>query len=148
MTLQRAATLVLSLMMTIGLAQAEQKVDFNGHELHYIVINSTDLSPEIARQYNLQRSGQLALLNLSVLKQQPDGVATPVEADVTVRTRNLIGQSQPVELSVVREQNAIYHLGQVRITDREMLWFDVTVDLPGEPEFEYSFSQEMWEEDE
>jgi len=146
MRLHRAAILLLGLAMTLGLAHAEQKVEFRGHELHYIVLNSTNLSPEIASQYGLQRSGRMALVNLSVLKQQPDGVATPVEADVSVQVRNLIGQAQDVELEVVREQNAIYHLGQVRIDDREMLWFDVTVDLPDKPIFEYSFSQEMWEE--
>ena len=148
MNIHRAAMLLLGLAMTLGLAHAEQKVEFRGHELHYIVLNSTNLSPEIASQYGLQRSGRMALVNLSVLEQQPDGVATPVEADVSVRVRNLIGQAQDVDLEVVREQNAIYHLGQVRIDDREMLWFDVTVNLPGEPVFEYSFSQEMWEEGE
>ncbi|GGX42945.1 DUF4426 domain-containing protein [Saccharospirillum salsuginis] len=148
MRIHRAAMLLLGLAMTLGLAHAEQKVEFRGHELHYIVLNSTNLSPEIASQYGLQRSGRMALINLSVLEQQPDGVATPVEADVSVRVRNLIGQAQDVDLEVVREQNAIYHLGQVRIDDREMLWFDVTVDLPDEPVFEYSFSQEMWEEGE
>lgn len=146
MTIRGAAMLVVGLMMTLGLAHAEQKVEFRGHELHYIVLNSTNLSPEIASQYGLQRSSRMALLNLAVLEQQPDGVPRPVEADVSVRVRNLIGQAQGVDLQVVREQDAIYHLGQVRINDREVLWFDVTVELPGQPVFEYSFSQEMWEE--
>jgi len=129
-------------------AQAEQKVVFNGdYELHYIVFNSTMLQPEIARQYNLPRAGRSAIVNLSVLQQQDDGVATPVEATVSLKVRDLLGQQRTIELDVVREQNAIYHLGIVRLLDREMLWFDVSVEIPGERDYDFSFSQEMWEED-
>lgn len=148
MTYKTLALMALSLVMALGSAHAEQKVEFRGHELHYIVLNSTELAPEIARQYNLQRSGRLALVNFSVLKQQPNGVAEAVEAEVRMDVRNLLGQVKPVELTTVREQNAIYHLGQVRFDDREVLWFDVDVQLPGQPLFEHSFSQEMWEENE
>ncbi|MFG1496903.1 DUF4426 domain-containing protein [Saccharospirillum sp. HFRX-1] len=129
-------------------AQAEQKVVFNGdYELHYIVFNSTMLQPEIARQYNLPRAGRSAIVNLSVLQQQDDGVATPVEATVSLSVRDLLGQQRNIELDVVREQNAIYHLGIVRLLDREMLWFDINVEIPGERDYEFSFSKEMWEED-
>lgn len=129
-------------------AAAEQKVVFNGdYELHYIVFNSTMLQPDIARQYNLTRAGRSAIVNLSVLQQQPDGVATPVEAEVSLQVRDLLGQTRQIELDVVREQNAIYHLGSVRLLDREMLWFDISVQIPGERDFDFTFNQEMWEED-
>jgi len=129
-------------------AQAEQKVVFNGdYELHYIVFNSTMLQPEIARQYNLPRAGRSAVVNLSVLQQQDNGVATPVEATVSLSVRDLLGQQRDIELDVVREQGAIYHLGIVRLLDREMLWFDINVEIPGERDYEFSFSKEMWEED-
>ncbi|WP_157954379.1 DUF4426 domain-containing protein [Saccharospirillum mangrovi] len=141
------AVLLFGLLGSIS-AQAEQKVVFNGdYELHYIVFNSTMLQPDIARQYNLTRGGRNAILNLSVLQQQPNGVATPVEAEVRVRVRDLLGQVRQLPLDVVREQNAIYHLGNVKILDREMLWFDIEVEIPGERDFDFSFSKEMWEED-
>lgn len=127
---------------------AEQKVVFNGdYELHFIVFNSTLLQADIARQYNLPRSGRQAIVNISVLQQQDDGVATPVEATVTVRTRDLLGQARPLPIQVVQEQNARYHLSSLKLLDREMLWFDISVSIPGERDFEYSFSQEMWEEE-
>lgn len=147
MTHKTLLPLLLGLVMSLGIARAEQKVDFNDqYELHYIVINSTDVTPDIAAEYDLKRSGTLGLLNLSVLKKQPNGVAIPVDADVAVRVRNLLGQEKSLPMRKVEEENAIYHLGQPRFDDREMLWFDVTVRIPGEPEFEYSFSDEMWEE--
>jgi hypothetical protein len=129
-------------------AQADQKVTFNGYELHYIVINSTMLTPEIAGQYGLVRSGRQALLNLSVLKQRRNDVAVPVpDSTVVVRVRNLLGQSNRLPMRVVEEQNARYHLGSVSFDDREVLWFDIVVSIPGERDFSFSFSQELWEEE-
>lgn len=143
------STLFIVLFGLLSLsAQAEQKVVFNGdYELHYIVFNSTMLQPDIARQYNLPRAGRSAIVNLSVLQQQDDGVATPVEATVSLSVRDLLGQQRTIELDVVREQNAIYHLGIVRLLDREMLWFDINIEIPGERDYQFSFSKEMWEED-
>lgn len=146
MNMIRHGILLLALLGLNGAVQAEQSVEFQGHVLHYIVFNSTMLSPEIAGQYGIPRSGRRAVLNLSVLEQQDNGVDTPVEAEVSVQVRNLLGQARPLELDVIREQNAIYHIGSVEFDDRETLWFDVSVQLPGQPVFEYSFSQELWEE--
>jgi hypothetical protein len=147
MNIRYSLALLLSLFLTVGTAQAVQKVTFNGYELHYIVFNSTMLSPEIAGQYGLVRSGKQALLNLSVLEQRPNDVATPVpDANVSVRVRNLLGQSNQLEIRLFEEQNARYHIGTVRFDDREVLWFDIVVSIPGERDFEFSFSQELWEE--
>lgn len=140
-------TLIVGLALLFGSAIAEQKVEFRGHELHYIVFNSTQLTPEIASRYGLPRSGRQAILNLAVLKQQPNGIGKPVEAEVTVRVRNLLGQSNPLPLQTIREQQSVYHIGSLGFDDREVLWFDITVELPGQPVFNHQFSQELWEED-
>jgi len=148
MNIRSSFALLLSLFLTIGTAQAVQKVTFDGYELHFIVLNSTVLSPQIASQYGLVRSGQRALLNLAVLRQRQNDVAAPVpNAEVSVRVRNLLGQTNRLEMQLIEEQNARYHIGTFRFTDREVLWFDIVVSLPGEPDFEFSFSQELWEED-
>lgn len=129
------------------LAQAEQKVDFGNYEMHYIVFNSSMLQPDIASTYGINRSGQVAVVNLSVLEKQPDGVATPIEAKVSLQTRNLLGQINPIELRIIREQNAIYHLGTLRFTHRDVLRFDVTVEIEGERPFNTTFTQELWRDD-
>lgn len=148
MIVRYSTAFVLGLMLLFSTAQADQKVTFNGYELHYIALNSTMLTPEIARQYGLVRSGQQALLNLSVLEQRRNDVAVPVpNAEVTVRVRNLLGQSNRLDMRVIEEQNARYFIGSVPFDDREVLWFDIVVSIPGERDFEFSFSQELWEED-
>lgn len=148
MIVRYSTAFVLALMLLFSTAQADQKVTFNGYELHYIALNSTMLTPEIAGQYGLVRSGQQALLNLSVLEQRRNDVAVPVpNAEVTVRVRNLLGQSNRLDMRVIEEQNARYFIGTVPFDDREVLWFDIVVSIPGERDFEFSFSQELWEED-
>ena len=148
MIVRYSTAFVLGLILLFSTAQADQKVTFNGYELHYIALNSTMLTPEIAGQYGLARSGQQALLNLSVLKQRRNDVAVPVpNAEVTVRVRNLLGQSNRLDMRVIEEQNARYFIGSVPFDDREVLWFDIVVSIPGERDFEFSFSQELWEED-
>lgn len=148
MIIRYSTAFVLGLMLLFSAAQADQKVTFNGYELHYIAFNSTMLTPEIAGQYGLTRSGQRALLNLSVLEQRRNDVALPVPgAEVSVRVRNLLGQSNRLEMRVIEEQNARYFIGSVPFDDREVLWFDIVVSIPGERDFEYSFSQELWEEE-
>ncbi|HET8903156.1 MAG TPA: DUF4426 domain-containing protein [Saccharospirillum sp.] len=148
MIVRYSTAIVLGLMLLFSTAQADQKVTFNGYELHYIALNSTMLTPEIAGQYGLVRSGQQALLNLSVLEQRRNDVAVPVpNAEVTVRVRNLLGQSNRLDMRVIEEQNARYFIGTVPFDDREVLWFDIVVSIPGERDFEFSFSQELWEED-
>ncbi|MEX0622726.1 DUF4426 domain-containing protein [Saccharospirillum sp.] len=148
MIVRYSTAFILGLMLLFSTAQADQKVTFNGYELHYIALNSTMLTPEIAGQYGLVRSGQRALLNLSVLEQRRNDVAVPVpNAEVRVRVRNLLGQSNRLEMRVIEEQNARYFIGSVSFDDREVLWFDIVVSIPGERDFEFSFSQELWEED-
>lgn len=139
-----AATL---LSCIVFIAQAEQKVDFGNYELHYIVFNSTVLQPDIAARHGISRSAQLAVVNLSVLEKQPDGVAMPIEASVQLQTRNLLGQTNPVELRIIREQPAIYHLGTLRFSHRDVLRFDVTVEIEGQRPFNTTFTQELWRED-
>lgn len=144
--LKRLFTATL-LACAVLLAQAEQKVDFGNYELHYIVFNSTMLQPDIASTYGITRSGQVAVVNLSVLEKQPDGVAIPIEAQVSLQTRNLLGQTNPIELRIIREQNAIYHLGTLRFSHRDVLRFDVTVEIEGQRSFNTTFTQELWRED-
>jgi hypothetical protein len=136
--------LTLASLSVLNLVQAEQKVEFNGYELHYIVFNTTDLSPDIAKQYDIKRSGKRAFINLSVLKQAEDTLPFAVAADVSVTQRNLMGQRGDIELRLIKEGESMYHIGDFLIFDRETIWLDVTVAIEGEAPFEYSFSQQVW----
>ena len=145
MTLIRTATLV-TLMMLSALSLAEQKVDFAGYELHYIVLNTTEIPPAVAETYDIVRSGKRAFINLSILKKTGDGYGIPTAAAVTGVQRTLLGQRQTIDLQEIREGDAIYYIGTFTILNQETLWFDIDLTVQGGPSFEYSFPQKVWRE--
>ena len=90
---------------------------------------STDqLPPEVARAYNIVRSKNRAMLNVSVLREE-DGTA--VVAQVSVKTVNLTGQLKNVTMRQIEEGDAIYYIGEVAIANRETLVFDISVTPEG-----------------
>lgn len=131
-----------TLSMT-SLVQAEQAEHFNGYVAHYNTFNTTLLTPEVARAYGITRSGNLALLNIAVLKKQPEGMDEAVTAQITVNASNLVGQKKPMELIEVQDRGAIYYIGTFRIRDEERIRFDITVQPSGQtaPPHRFRFDQ-------
>ena len=91
--------------------------------------------PEVARAYNIVRSKNRAMLNVSVIRNSDN---MPVEANVSVKTVNLTGQLKSVSLRKVSEGNpevdefvAIYYIGDTTVANRETLMFDIDVTPDG-----------------
>ena len=105
--------------------------DIGNHVVHFSAMTTDQLPPDIARTYNIVRSKNRAMLNVSVLEQ---GSNTPVTATVTVKTSNLTGQLKNVVMRKVTEQEAIYYIGETAVANRETLMFDISVTPDGETE--------------
>lgn len=102
-------------------------VDIGDHVVHFSALSTDQLPPEIARAYNIVRSQNRAMLNVSVLEE---GTNTPVTADVIVKTVNLTGQLKNVTMRMIREPGeteAIYYIGETPVANRETLIFDIEV---------------------
>ena len=99
-------------------------VDIGDHTVYFSAQNTDQLPPEVARAYNIVRSKNRAMLNVSVLEK---GSNTPVTADVTVKTVNLTGQLKNVTMRMIQEQEAIYYIGETPIANQETLIFDISV---------------------
>lgn len=126
-------------------ASASQFERFGDLEVHYIVFNTTDLSPEMAERYGLTRSADLGLINLSGRRVTEDGTTNPVRLELEGSVSNLLGQSQPLEFREIEESGAIYYLESVRFTDRETLRFDVRVtDTETGRHHDIQFSKVLW----
>ena len=102
--------------------------EIGDHVVHFSAQSTDQLPPEVARTYNIVRSKNRAMLNVSVL-HAPDNTAVP--ADVSVKTVNLTGQLKNVTMRRVDEQNAIYYIGEVPVANRETLIFDISVTPEG-----------------
>ena len=103
--------------------------DIGAHVIHFSAQSTDELPPEIAKAYNILRSKNRAMLNVSVI-HKADRV--PVTATVTVKTVNLTGQLKNVTMRQINEQEAIYYIGETAVANRETLVFDITVIPDGE----------------
>ncbi len=95
-------------------------------EVHYIALDSTFLTPAIAKKNNIERSRYNALINISVLdanlKNHP---AKSVLISGTAQ--NNIGQSTTLDFKEVKEGSAIYYLAQLHYKNKEMFHFTIKI---------------------
>lgn len=103
-------------------------IDIGDHVVHFSALATDQLPPEVARAYNIVRSPERAMLNVSVLREI-DNQAVP--AVVTVKTVNLTGQLKNVTMRQIDEGDAIYYIGEVPVANRETLIFDISVTPEG-----------------
>ena len=104
--------------------------DFGSYEVHYNAVRTDSLTPEIARNYGIERSTNRVMLNVTVLRKDA-GARKPVPAEVKVDARNLNEQLKDLELRRISEGEAIYYIGEVSISGTEILVFDISVTPSG-----------------
>lgn len=110
--------------------------DTGNHIVHFSAQSTDQLPPTVAREYNIVRSKNRAMLNVSVISKADN---SPVSAEVTVNTVNLTGQLKNITMREIREGRedqdevvAIYYIGDTTVANREVLVFDIKVRPDGE----------------
>lgn len=102
----------------------ESMKDIGDHVIHFSAQATDELSPEVARAYNIVRSKNRAMLTVSVVRES-DNASVP--AEVSVKTVNLTGQLKNVAMREIEEQDAVYYIGETPVAHRETLIFDIAV---------------------
>lgn len=123
------AVLALALALAAGVAAAAdpaRSVSADGYTVHFNALPTTALSPEVARGYGIARSGTRGFLNVAVLRDAAGG-GTAVPARIAASTRALTGQTTAIDLRELRDQDAIYYIGEFRIRGEELLRFELEV---------------------
>ena len=111
---------------------AATSADIGDYVVHFSAQTTDELPPEIARAYNIVRSANRAMLNVSVIRKADN---KSVAASVEVSTRNLTGQLKNVIMRRIEEPGettAIYYIGETPIANRETLVFDISVTPEGQ----------------
>lgn len=122
-----SAALLAFLAAVSGPAMAEQSQDFGDYVVHFNAVTTNLLSPDMASHYNIQRSSNKALLNITVLKKVLGAAASPVEAEVSASAVNLTDQYRRIDMRKVEEEGAIYYLGTMSVDNQETYDFTVNV---------------------
>ncbi|WP_160063976.1 DUF4426 domain-containing protein [Psychromonas sp. L1A2] len=119
-------TLFLSLLLfTSSTVTAEQFKKFGNLEVHYIAIPSTFIQPEVATQYKIIRSKNNGLLNISILDTKQNNQA--VAATLQGTGKNLIGQTQQLTFTQIKEGKAIYYIAEYPFTNEEIVNFEINL---------------------
>lgn len=139
------AYLVAGLLLSFSIlgtnqAHAEQMQEFGTWQVHYVVIPTTFLLPEVAEQYNITRGKDRALINVSLI-HNTDGPSTATASGEVI---NLLSQRQQLEFREVREGDAIYYLADLKHTDRDLLRFELQVKTPQGRMLQVKFQQKMY----
>lgn len=114
------------LLAAAGAVHAESSLRQGDYVVHYSAVPSTQIAPEVARQYAITRSANRALLNIAVRRGD-----AAVPAKVTGAATNLAGQREDLAVREVREGDAIYYLAEPRVANQDTLAFDLGVQPEG-----------------
>jgi len=119
--------LFLTILFLVSSLVRSAEHTFENYSVHYSLINSSFIHPEIATQYGIKRSKNLALLNISVLKKEATDKNIPVISNIFGHGKNLIGQLKELSFKEIKEVDAIYYIATFPISNGERLSFDLKV---------------------
>lgn len=118
-----ALSLVLGLLLSYQV-NAEQKQALGSWDVHYIALNTTFLTPQVAKQYAIVRSKFNGLINISVLDRKDKSAQSVV---LTGKAKNLLGVVKSLKFKQVTEGKAIYYLAVLPFSDQEQ--YRISIDI-------------------
>lgn len=122
---------ILSLLLSFS-AFADNSTRMAGYTIHHNAFLSNELAAEVLKQYGIRRSPNRALINISIIKDVPNTTGTPVTAKVTATARNLRGQIRAIPLREIKEQNAVYYIGEFLVENQETVAFTIEAQPEGD----------------
>mgnify|MGYP001053395294 FL=1 len=136
-----SSVFICTLLMCLSAqANAEQKETLGEWDVHYMVVNTPFLTPEVAASYGIVRSKYNALVNISVLNKD-SGEAQRVS--VNGNATNLLGSKKQLTFKKVEDGDAIYYLAVLPFRDQETYRFEVTAQRANEKQT-LKFKQKMY----
>ncbi|UXI69347.1 DUF4426 domain-containing protein [Tahibacter amnicola] len=108
-------------------SRAEQLQRFDGYVVHYNAFTADQLAAEVAAAYKFQRSRRQGLVNITVQREKGAGEIEPVAATVTGTATNLVGQRTVLVMREIKEDGAIYYLGEFPVSGTDTLRFSIDV---------------------
>ncbi|GMQ45389.1 DUF4426 domain-containing protein [Vibrio sp. 10N] len=142
--MKKSLLFIFAILMS-SVAAAGQFKTIKDAEVHYVVFNSTFVTPKVARSYGLKRNEHIATVNVSVLDRASAGKPA-MEVSIKGVAKNLIGQTKTLEFKQIKEGDAIYYLAQFPIVNEEMYKFTIDIDAGNKGRGPVSFSQKLYVE--
>ena len=118
---------IFAALLLVPLASAENATRTGGYTIHHNALTTDSLPVQVATAYGIQRSKSRGMLNVSVIRDQPGTMGTPVRAQIRAVAKTLYGQIRPIEMREIVEDTAVYYIADFPVANREMLRFEFEV---------------------
>lgn len=142
-------TAVLSLLCLPVFAQPQAapttptEKQFGADTVYFSVLNTSFLSPEIARSYGIVRGDNKFLINVAIRRQQDDRDVAAA-AQVSGSTSDLIHRSE-LEFLEVAEQDALYYIASFEIDNTEKRDFRLKILAEGQRQsYDINFNKKLY----
>ena len=129
--------LVAALLLVAMSGWSEQMQRFGSWEVHYVVLPSGFLKPDVAARYGIVRGRDRAFVNVSVL----DAEGIPAKVVISGHSTNLLGQQQELAFREATEGTAVYYLAELKHSNQEVLRFKISVIPTGGQKMLVEFQQ-------
>lgn len=121
-----AVILATPLLLASLTAQAAGSQDFGEYQVHWSVLPSTFLAPEVAKANNLRRSKGIGIVNIAIMQEQEDGALKPVSGQVEGQVANDIQQVSFLGFRRIQEGEAVYFIAEYQYRSGELMTFNIT----------------------
>lgn len=142
MTLRR--TLLLAALLATQ-AQAHDRYTTSDIELYSVVVPTTELTAEAAKNYNVERSPNRGLLTVTLVKKGKSGKSETVAGQVYAGAINLRNNLSNIPIREVREGGSVTYLGEFQVTAPDTLRFLVNASVMGKI-MKNEFAHEFYEQ--
>lgn len=115
---------VLALFLAVFLAApygAEQSIEVEGYDVHYSVVPSTFIQPEVAEKHNIVRADNRAVITITV---RHDADLTSLDS-VAGYFKNLLSQEITLDFELIEDGDTQYYLASFLYTNEEPLTFHI-----------------------
>jgi len=137
---------LLAMLLLISPLQAQETAkEFGDYVIHFNAVSTDFLTPEVARNYGIQRSKNRVLLTVSVLRGKIGIAGEPVAAKVSAHTSNLNDQTRKLNMREVRDGSAIYYIDTFAVSNEETIDFVINATpKDGGPNMDVKFRRQFF----
>lgn len=138
---------LISFFILFGLlaitVQAENTKVYTIHTVHYNAFPTDSLPPEMTQRYHLKRSKNMALVNISVVKNEASIQIRGVKSTVKGVLTNLMAQEKELLFQEIHEGQAYYYIAQVAVEHNEMVKFKIQIKTSDKQNYNLVFDKQF-----
>lgn len=123
--------------------QAENIKAYKLHTVHYNAFPSDSLPSQMTQKYKLKRSKNMAIVNISIIKNQPSIPIQGIKSTVNGSVKNLMAQEKSLSFQEIHEGEAYYYIAQVPIEHNEIVKFKINIKTADNQSYNVDFGKQF-----